>query len=68
MKKSIVTCPKIVRDAHNWKRMNGDTELEKRLNSYLTCAFIIPRNVPADECLSEARDIIKMVKQALGVK
>lgn len=44
------------------RTMEGDTLLEKRLNAYLTKRFIMPHDVPADECLSEARAIISMVR------
>ena len=54
---------KIVKDATKWKKMEGDTELEKRLNSFLTCWFVISQDVPADECIKEAKKIIEMVKQ-----
>lgn len=39
--------------------MYGDTKLEKSLNAYLTKNFILPRSVPADECLSEAKELIE---------
>ncbi len=53
---------KFVKDASVWQEMDGDTELEKRLNSYLTTLFIYKKDMPADECLDEARKIIGMVK------
>ena len=52
-----------VKNASDWKKMAGDNELEKRLNSYLTCQFIVKHDIPADECLSEARFIIAFVKE-----
>lgn len=55
----------LVDDAGVWQEMDGDTELEKRLNSYLTCQFILVDDVPADECLSEAKEIIELVKKYL---
>ena len=42
--------------------MEGDNLLEKRLNAYLTRRFVLSGGVPADECLSEARAIIAMVR------
>ena len=52
---------KIVRNAADWKKMAGDTNLEKRLNSYLTCEFILTKNVRYNECLEAARDIINIL-------
>lgn len=60
-----MTMPKrvrMVRDAAKWRHMSGDTELERAVNSYLTCQFIMRRNVPADECLTEAKEIIALVR------
>lgn len=51
-----------VRDACNWQRMDGDTPLEQMLNAYLTTQFILKHNVPADECLAEARKVIAIVR------
>lgn len=42
--------------------MDGDTRLERELNAYLTRSFIGGRDIPADECLPEARDIIDLFK------
>ena len=42
--------------------MDGETELEKILNAYLTSQFILKKNVPSDECLSEARHIISLMR------
>lgn len=53
----------IIKDARIWQDMAGDNELEKRLNSYLTVQFVIKEDVPYDECLSEAREIIKIVAE-----
>lgn len=47
------------------EKMDGDNALEKELNAYLTCQFILQKNVPSDECLSEAKKIIRIVKQHL---
>lgn len=54
---------KLVKDAEVWQDMAGDSALEKRINSYLTCQFILCKDVPADECLSEAKEIIKLVQE-----
>jgi hypothetical protein len=43
--------------------MEGSDRLEKRLNAYLTRRFVLCQNVPADECLDEAREIIEMVQR-----
>jgi len=59
---------KIVKDAHNWQEMDGDTDLEKKLNSYLTCWFIIPQGIPSDECVREAKEIIKLIEEHTGIK
>ena len=53
----------IVKDASKWEDMAGDSVLEKKINSYLTCRFISSLKVPCDECLSEAREIVKIIKQ-----
>ena len=58
---------KLVADAEVWEHMDGDNDLEKKLNSYLTCQFIIRNDVPSDECLDEAREIIKIVESSLKV-
>lgn len=39
--------------------MQGDNMLEKALNALLTKSFVVSRNAPADECLNEARVLIK---------
>jgi hypothetical protein len=60
------TTPRVrVEDAHRWQDMAGDTDLEKMLNAYMTCQFILHKDVPADECLMEAKKIIAIV-QAYG--
>ena len=56
----------IVKRAENWVQMAGETDLEKKVNSYLTCQFILSYNVPADECLTEARELITMIKKELN--
>lgn len=42
--------------------MDGSNLLEKSLNAYLTTTFILSKDVPTDECLSEARAVIEMVE------
>jgi hypothetical protein len=49
-------------DSRKWNDMGGETPLEKMLNSYLTSHFITHKDVPIDECLSEARKIIAIMK------
>lgn len=49
---------KLVKDASKWKDMAGDTNLEKKINSFLTWNFITRKDVPADECLNEAKFLI----------
>ena len=44
-------------DPSKWENMDGNTNLIKKLNSYLTCAFISKSDIPSDECLLEASDI-----------
>lgn len=56
-------CSIIAPDVTSWKDMAGDNDLEKRLNSYLTDRFIIRYDCPIDECLSESREIIKIVME-----
>jgi hypothetical protein len=46
----------------NESTMDGSTDLEKMVNAYITKQFVLSRDVPSDECLDEARDIIKMVR------
>ena len=53
-------------DATKWKNMDGETRLEKKLNSYLTCNFTMHKEIPSDECLSEAKECIKIVIQEFG--
>lgn len=43
--------------------MDGDTDLEKHLNAYLTCQFIVSFNMPSDECLHEAKEVIAIVRK-----
>ena len=47
--------------------MQGDTPLEREINAYLTKQFIWPRDVPTDECLSEAKHIVGLIKDREAV-
>lgn len=47
--------------------MAGETLLHKRLNAYLTKRFILDKDVPADECIAEVDEIIKMVEDFYGI-
>jgi len=38
--------------------MDGETSLEKRLNSLLTVSFLGHKNMPSDECIEHALVII----------
>jgi len=54
---------KLVQDLNkkdSWREMDGDGDLEKKLNHYLTHQFILTHGVPADECLNEAKRILEM--------
>ena len=48
-------------DPTNWENMAGDSDVEKKINSYLSSQFISKKELPADECLSEAKSILDMV-------
>lgn len=52
----------LVKNAYKWGDMAGDTELEQMLNAYLTTRFIHNKDVPADECLEEARKVIEVMR------
>jgi hypothetical protein len=45
--------------------MDGDNELERKLNAFLTRRFILGGNVPSDECLTEAKEIIHITSSIL---
>ena len=51
-----------VENAHVWGEMAGATPLVKMLNAYLTVRFTVSRDVPADECLKEAMQVIAIVR------
>jgi len=40
--------------------MEGGTEVEKRLNSLITVGLVLSGGVPADECVSEARHLLRL--------
>jgi hypothetical protein len=43
--------------------MDGDTATERWLNALLTSAYIGKSDLPSDECLSEAREIVGMFEK-----
>lgn len=43
--------------------MDGDNDLEKWLNYYLTSQFLIDKNIPTDECLTETKKIIEEIRK-----
>ena len=59
--KKVKSKPLIAPDVCIWQDMAGDTALEKMLNAYLTSQFIGKRKLPVDECLSEARKVMRIV-------
>lgn len=61
------TQPILVRDVKYWEGMAGDNDLEKQISSYLTLRFIGRFDLPSDECLTEAKDVIKMIKNHSGL-
>ena len=48
---------RIVVDASVWEDMDGETPTIKKLVSLLTCEFILSVDMPADECIDEARHL-----------
>ena len=46
----------------DWEQMEGISKLEKYLNAYLTSQFVLQHDVPSDECLSEAKNVIDIIK------
>jgi hypothetical protein len=44
-------------------KMDGEGYLEKLLNSYLTTHFIGSKDIPSDECLGIAKDIIGLIRE-----
>lgn len=55
----------IVLDASEWEEMDGSSNLEKKINSYLTCQFVNQFDVLSDECLSHARKLMKIIYEEL---
>lgn len=49
---------KLVKNSRNWRVMLGDSDLEKRLNSFLTRVFVAERDVLSDECYGEVRGLM----------
>ena len=43
----------------NWKKMDGDSLLEKKINAYLTSKYI-SNECPSDECISYAKKFAKL--------
>lgn len=48
--------------------MYGNSYLEQWLNMYLTKNFIAKQDIPNDECLSEARDILEKFSTYTGME
>lgn len=42
----------------DWRKMDGDTDEIKKLNSLLTSALVGSRDIPADECLEHAKVVM----------
>jgi len=55
---------KLVEKVSRWQEMAGDNDAEKAINSYLTSTFVGKNNMPADECLAEARVILSIIKKS----
>lgn len=51
---------RIVNNVKNWVDMDGETILERRLNSLLTVNFVGYRNIYSDECLEYALALIDL--------
>lgn len=49
-----------VKSVLDWQEMDGSTPTVKRLNAYLTDAFIWSEDVPSDECLPEAEELLAL--------
>jgi Ni,Fe-hydrogenase maturation factor len=49
----------------DWKEMDGDTLLEKKINAYITASWVWSKDVPSDECIKITRDILKMKKVSI---
>lgn len=46
--------------SQNWKKMDGDTLLEKKINAYLSSSYISDKECPSDECLSYAKKFARI--------
>ncbi len=46
--------------------MAGDTMLERAINSLVTRSFIGTKDLPSDECLSEAKEIVQLSQDFKG--
>ena len=57
---------KIIEGKITWKQMDGDNDLEKKINHYLTKMFILSSGVPSDECITEAKYIISLCVEELS--
>lgn len=44
----------------DWQQMAGETEDIRRLNSLLTSELVDPANMPDDECLEEAHQVMAL--------
>lgn len=49
----------------NWKEMSGSTSLEKKINAYLTAAFVLEKDAPADECIVLSRKILSLANKSI---
>lgn len=48
--------------SQNWKKMDGSSLLEKKINAYLCSTYIFDNEAPSDECLSYAKKFAKINK------
>jgi hypothetical protein len=48
---------RLVQNVSDWHLMDGETPAIKKLNSLLTGQLVDPREIPADECVEEARHL-----------
>ena len=59
MKKKSKHETHLVIHPRQYKKMAGSNILEKKINSLLTCEYIVSTYAPFDECLTEAREIVE---------
>lgn len=52
----------------NWREMDGDNDLEKKINSYLTARIISNFDMPSDECISYAKTFSKLTNLTIEEK